>query len=125
MCEAGRILHHLRNNIGDERNLVLFIGFQAENTLGRRIADGNPVVRIFGEEQAVRAEVQRLDAFSAHADSEELIHFVRTLVRQSPALRKIFVVHGEPDQSAALAGRIEYETGLKPAVPVRGETFEI
>jgi len=125
MCEAGRILHHLRNNVGDKRNLILFIGFQAENTLGRRLVDHQPVVRIFGEEQVVRAEVERLDAFSAHADSAELINFVQLVVHRSRDLRRIFIVHGEPDQSAALADRIAYETGIKAVIPQRGEAFDI
>ena len=125
MCEAGRILHHLRNNIGDERNLVLFIGFQGENTLGRRLVDHQPVVRIFGEEHLVRAEVVRLDAFSAHADGDELTNFARLVGQKSPDLRHIFIVHGEPDQSTALADRLNYETGIKPIIPQRGEGFEI
>lgn len=125
MCEAGRILHHLRNNVGDERNLVLFIGFQAQSTLGRRLADHNSVVRIFGEEHVVRAEVAQLDAFSAHADSEELSNFIQLVTHQSRDLRNIFIVHGEPDQSAALADRVKYETGIQCTIPQQGEAFTV
>jgi metallo-beta-lactamase family protein len=100
MCEAGRILHHLKNNIEDPRNLILIVGFQAENTLGRRLAERRPEVRIFGESYRLRAEVEVMDAFSAHADAKELVEFVQALNNQKP-LGRVFVVHGEEEQCVA------------------------
>jgi len=94
MAEAGRILHHLKNNIEDERNTILFIGYQAENTLGRRIKDGARKVRIFDNEYVVRAHVESIEGYSAHADRDDLLAYVDAVARTSE-LRGIFVVHGE------------------------------
>ena len=102
MCEAGRILHHLRNNISDPRNTVLFVSFQAEHTLGRKIKDGWDVVPILGDKHQVRAQVESIDAYSAHADSDELLSYVRH-VRDNGRLKRVFVVHGNPEASQALA----------------------
>jgi metallo-beta-lactamase family protein len=100
MCEAGRILHHLVHGIGDERNTVLIVGFMAQNTLGRALADKLPEVRIFGERHTVRAKVKILNAFSAHADYGEIGDYVQRLDRTR--LKGIFLVHGEPSAQAAL-----------------------
>ncbi len=100
MCEAGRILHHLRNNISDPRNTVLITGYQAENTLGRKILERHAEVPIFGEPHAMRAEVAVLDELSGHADQGELIEWMRPL---TPTLKKVFLVHGDPGQGAALS----------------------
>jgi metallo-beta-lactamase family protein len=118
MCEAGRILHHLRNGIEDARNTVLIIGFQAKNTLGRKIAEREPVVRIFGMERPLEAEVVVMDAFSAHADRDDLLGFV-TGCRSS--LRKVFLVHGEEEQMLPLQKRLT-EMGIPEVhVPMLGE----
>jgi metallo-beta-lactamase family protein len=122
MCEGGRILHHLRHGIGDPRNTVLFVGFQAEGTLGRRIRDGNAVVNIFGEPYDVKAEVVPLDGFSAHADQRELLDWVGCL---QPAPRRIFLVHGEPGPAETLAGLLRTRTGAEVHVPHRGEEFDL
>lgn len=103
MAEAGRIRHHLKNNIGDERNTILMVGFCAEHTLGARIIAGDKAVRIFGEEHEVKARVEVMSAFSAHADRSELHDFAR---KATGPLRDICVVHGEPDQSHALAAAL-------------------
>ncbi|OGB91662.1 MAG: MBL fold metallo-hydrolase [candidate division NC10 bacterium RIFCSPLOWO2_02_FULL_66_22] len=103
MCEAGRILHHLRNSIQDARNTILIIGFQAKNTLGRKIVERQPVVRIFGVERSLEAEVVVMDAFSAHADREDLLAFV-TGCRSN--LRRVFLVHGEEEQMLPLVERL-------------------
>src|SRR4029077_15233644 len=79
MCEAGRILHHLKNNIGDPRNTVLITGYQAENTLGRKIEQQYEEVPIFGEPMRLRAEVQRLDALSGHADRDEMLTWLKPI----------------------------------------------
>ena len=120
MCEGGRILHHLRNNISDPRNTVLITGFQAENTLGRKILNGDREVPIFGEPVQLRAEVVSLNELSGHADQRELIEWMRPL---APRLKKVFLVHGEPSQSAALAEVIRQEFHLDVQVPSRGHTF--
>jgi metallo-beta-lactamase family protein len=120
MCEGGRILHHLRNNIEDPRNTVLITGFQAENTLGRKILNGDHEVPIFGEPMALRAEVVSLDELSGHADQRELIEWMRPLV---PRLKKVFLVHGEPAAGAALAEVIRKEFHVDVQQPSRGHSF--
>lgn len=95
MCEAGRILHHLKNNIEDERNTILIVGFMAAHTLGRRIADRDPEVKIFGQPYSLKAEVKILNTFSAHADYKETLKYVGKL--NMDRLKKIFLVHGEDD----------------------------
>jgi metallo-beta-lactamase family protein len=122
MCEGGRILHHLRHGIGDTRNSVLFVGFQAEGTLGRRIHDGAQVVNVFGEPHDVRAEIVSLDGFSAHADQRELLAWVGCL---KPAPRQIFLVHGELEPAETLAGLLRERIGAEVHVPQRGEEFEL
>ncbi len=122
MCEAGRILHHLRNNIADPRNTVLITGFQGENTLGRKIVDKMPEVPIFGEPVRLRAEVAKLNELSGHADQRELIAWMRPLV---PTLKKVFLVHGEPSQSRALKAAIEQIHGVEAVIPSRGESFAL
>jgi metallo-beta-lactamase family protein len=122
MCEAGRILHHLRNNIGDSRNTVLLTGYQAENTLGRKLRDGWKSVRIFGIPEQVEAEVASLDELSAHADGEELLGWMKPMV---PRLKKVFLVHGEPSQSAALADAIRGRYGVDAIPAAPGLTFEL
>ncbi|MEM9018596.1 MAG: MBL fold metallo-hydrolase [Verrucomicrobiota bacterium] len=103
MCEAGRILHHLRNNIGDSRNTVLFVGYCAQQTLGWKIREGWDEVPILGDKFDVRANIEILDSFSGHADQSELLdYFDRMKGRKS----NVFLVHGEPEQSAALESRL-------------------
>jgi metallo-beta-lactamase family protein len=122
MCEAGRILHHLRNNIEDPRNTVLITGFQAEHTLGRKILEKRAEVPIFGEPVPLRAEVCSLDELSAHADQKELIDWLRPIAQ---GLKKVFLVHGETAQGAALAQLITHEYGVEAVQPARGDSFEL
>lgn len=123
MCEAGRVLHHLKNNIGDERNTVLFVGFAAERTLGARLMAGEKVAKIFGEEYDVKAQVETISAFSAHADRSELLDFAR---RATGPLKHILVIHGEPDQSNALAaGLRELHPGAQVQVPALNDCLEL
>lgn len=100
MCEYGRILHHLKNNVEDARNTILIVGFQAEDTLGRRLVDGDKQVKIFGEEYDRRAKVEIINGYSAHADRNELLAYIGQLDRGR--LRRAFVVHGEGEQSEGL-----------------------
>ena len=120
MCEAGRILHHLRNTIEDPRNTVLITGFQAEHTLGRKILERQHEVPIFGELVRLRAEVRSLEELSGHADQKELIEWMRPIAK---GLKKVFLVHGEPAQGAALAQVIHCEYGIETVQPSRGDSF--
>jgi len=122
MCEAGRILHHLRNNIEDHRNTILITGFQAENTLGRKLVEKWPEVKIFGEPMRVRAEVKSLQALSAHADQRELLAWIKPL---AGTLKKVFLVHGEPEGAGALQAAIQKEYGIETVLPGWGESFEL
>ena len=122
MCEAGRILHHLRNNIEDPRNTGLITGFQAEHTLGRKILEGHSEVPVFGEPLRLRAEVASLEELSGHADQRELIEWMRPI---GHGLKKVFLVHGEPKQGAALAQVIRKEFGIEAVQPARGESFNL
>ena len=110
MMEGGRILHHLRNNIEDPRNLILVVGYQAAHTLGRRLVEGRDVVKIFGEEHRRRAEVVVMNEFSAHADRNEIIRWVNAF-RRKPS--RAFVVHGEESQSLPLAERLRADVGIR------------
>jgi len=118
MAEAGRIRHHLKNNIGDPNNLILFIGYCAEHTLGAQILAGQKSVNIFGEPQTVRARVCSLDAFSGHADKNELSRYVTALTGN---VRKIAVIHGEESQSLAFAETLR---ALKPQADVLVPTYQ-
>lgn len=120
MCEAGRILHHLRNNIADSRNTVLITGFQAENTLGRKIVEGQREVPIFGDPIPLRAEVVKLNELSGHADQRELIDWMRPA---AAGLKKVFLVHGEQSQQRALARVIEETYRIPVTIPARGDSF--
>jgi metallo-beta-lactamase family protein len=124
MCEGGRILHHLKHGLGDARNTVMFVGFQAEGTLGRKIADGAPEVRIFGEEIRIRATIKVVSGYSAHADRDELLRWGKTAAQQSK-LRRSFLVHGEPEPLFALAAGLR-DAGLQHVeVPERGQVFDL
>ncbi len=122
MAESGRILHHLAQHIGDHRNLVLFVGFQAEHTLGRRIRDGHTPVKIFGEATERRCEVATIDGYSAHADRDELRAWVR---RIGGPIRRAFVVHGEEGPAAAMAAILREEGVGEAVVPGHGQSFDL
>ncbi|MEK7667866.1 MAG: MBL fold metallo-hydrolase [Gemmatimonadota bacterium] len=122
MAESGRILHHLRNGIGDHRNLVLFVGFQASYTLGYRLQSGSREVRIYGEEVACRAEVASIGGYSAHADRNELRKWVEGL-GEPP--RRAFVVHGETEQAEAMAGLLGECRVADVGIARLGQTVEL
>ena len=106
MCMGGRIQHHLLQRLPDHRNLVLFIGFQAVGTRGRQIKDGEQQVKIFGQVVPVRAQTAALEQFSDHADTAELLEWLRTF-KKVPEVT--YLVHGEPDSARALKQAIEAE----------------
>jgi metallo-beta-lactamase family protein len=97
MAEGGRILHHLRNNIENPKNMVLFVGYAAQETLARKMMDGARTVKIFGEEHTVRCKIKTMDAFSAHADSKDLLNYVS--MTPPKKLKNVILMHGEKDQS--------------------------
>ena len=121
MCEAGRVVHHLRNAITEPRNTVLLTGFQAENTLGRKILDKWPEVPIFGEMFRLRAEVAKINELSGHADQRELIEWLRPI---AGGLKKIFLVHGEARQQAAFKIVVEATYDVEVVIPSRGDAFK-
>ena len=123
MCEAGRIRHHLKNNIGDPANLILFIGYCAEHTLGAQIMAGQNPVNIFGEPCEVRARIASIDAYSGHADKNELRRYVEAVKGN---LKRISVIHGEEEQSLAFAGALRgLKPGVETVVPSRGDVLKI
>ena len=124
MAENGRILHHLKHNIEDPDSTILIVGFQAQNTLGRRLKDGEHVVRIFDEEHRVRARVASIDGFSAHADQAELLRWMQHFDRSK--LGQVFVVHGEQASSFTFAEKLRGPGGVRDlAVPEHGQSFEL
>lgn len=124
MMEHGRILHHLKNNVEDARNTVLIVGWQAPNTLGRRLVEGEHEVRIFGEEYTARAEVVVLNGFSGHADHNGLIAWAEGFREQRPD--RVFLVHGEPDAAGALRKGLTDDAGYRQVdIPRLNQEFEI
>ncbi|HTC87513.1 MAG TPA: MBL fold metallo-hydrolase [Bryobacteraceae bacterium] len=122
MCEGGRILHHLKNNIGDPRNTILLTGYQAEYTLGRKIQEQREEVPVFGDLMPLRAEVQELDALSGHADRDEMLAWLKPI---AGGLKKVFLVHGEPEQQTAFVAAIRERYGLEVLAPQRGQSFSL
>lgn len=122
MCEFGRVLHHLRNNIENPANMILIVGYQAENTLGRKLVEGQKSVKIFGETKRVKARVEVVDAFSGHGDRSDLIDYVSHIQN----LKKVFLVHGEESQGLTFAQILK---DIKPEaevyVPHLGEGFDL
>jgi metallo-beta-lactamase family protein len=121
MCEHGRILHHLAHHAPDPRNALLFVGYQAEHTLGRRLVEGRRQVRVLGRDLEVKAEVIRMDGLSAHADRKGLRDFILATAK---TLRDAFVVHGEPAPAESFAGWIRESTGARTLIPALGEPVE-
>jgi metallo-beta-lactamase family protein len=121
MCEAGRILHHLRNNCEDPKNTILIVGFQGQHTLGRRIVERRPRIRILGVERDLRAQVTVMNAFSAHADKNDLLAYATGCAKDA---KQVFLIHGEEDQQEPLAANLR-AAGLKAAIPAPGTEVEL
>jgi metallo-beta-lactamase family protein len=122
MCEGGRILHHLRNNIGKDNTIVLLVGYQAQGTLGRRLAEGAKKVKIFGLEHGVRASVRMNHNLSSHADQEDLKWFIRGL---APRPKNIFLVHGDVKQRQDLSDQLKVLGIDRVETPRFGEEYEL
>ncbi len=123
MCEGGRILHHLQNNIGDPRNIILIVGYQAEGTLGRRIVELQSPLRIFGEEYALQARVHTINALSAHADRSALRAWVRAM-NPDRRVRHTFAVHGELEKVQAMCQILREEGYRNPHAPMPGMVYK-
>ena len=122
MCEVGRIKHHLKHHLWDPNSTVLFVGYQAPGTLGRRIVDGEKVVRIFGEEIAVNARIEYIEGYSGHADQEWLMNFIYSFITKP---KHVFLVHGEPNGQEILKAKIEEEAKLPVIIPEYGQTYTL
>lgn len=122
MCEVGRIKHHLKHNIWNPKNTILFVGYQAMGTLGRKIVDGAKTIKIFGEEVAVNARVEYIEGYSGHADQEGLLNFIYSFIKKPS---HIFLVHGEEEGQKVLKNKIEETTQLPVTIPDYGETYEL
>ncbi|OGH00899.1 MAG: MBL fold metallo-hydrolase [Candidatus Lambdaproteobacteria bacterium RIFOXYD1_FULL_56_27] len=122
MAEGGRILHHLKNNIENPKNLILFVGYSAKNTLARKIMDGEKRVKIFGEEHEVRAQIAHMDTFSAHGDRHNILDYVD--FSDPKHLKKIFLVHGEPEQANSLIDAFRSKGFMDVCYPAPGEEHE-
>ena len=122
MCEVGRIKHHLKHHLWDPNSTVLFVGYQAPGTLGRRIVDGEKVVRIFGEEIAVNARIEYIEGYSGHADQEWLMNFIYSFITKP---KHVFLVHGEPNGQEILKAKIEEEAKLPVTIPEYGQTYTL
>ncbi|MBC8218407.1 MAG: MBL fold metallo-hydrolase [Planctomycetes bacterium] len=120
MCTGGRVKHHLVNNITDPKNTIMFVGYQASGTLGRRIVNGEKEVRILGREYPVKAKIAKIGGFSAHADKEELLNWLREL-KKPP--RTLFVVHGEESSAKHFGDYVRKETGWNVEVPAYQDEF--
>jgi metallo-beta-lactamase family protein len=125
MCEAGRIRHHLRHHIGKRQSGILFTGYQAAGTLGRRIVDGARSIRLFGETLQVQASIHTLGGLSAHAGQDSLMRWLRG---DGPPLRKpeaVFIAHGEPEAAHAFSARIARELRWSPTIAVPDVAYDI
>jgi len=122
MCEVGRILHHLKNNIENPQNTILIVGYQAAHTLGRRLVEKAKEVKIFGEMYQVRAKVKVLNGFSSHANAAELLKAITPLAGR---VRQVFLVHGEPDQAGALAASLAQNGVPSVTIPEPGQSVRM
>jgi metallo-beta-lactamase family protein len=122
MCEAGRILHHLKNNIEDDNNTICVVGFMAQHTLGRRIVERRREVKIFGRMYPLMARVEILNGFSAHADADDLLRLLGPIC---PDLKGAFVVHGEGPQPLAMRNLLRKAGAKNVQIPCPGETFPL
>ena len=122
MCEVGRIKHHLKHNLWDPKNTIVFVGYQAQGTLGRSIVDGAKKVKIFGEEIAVNARIEYIEGYSGHADQEWLLNYVYSFINKP---RHIFLVHGEKEGQVVLKEKLLENTIIPVTIPDFGDVYEL
>ncbi|HTY35690.1 MAG TPA: MBL fold metallo-hydrolase [Bacteroidota bacterium] len=123
MCEGGRILHHLANNITNPKHTILVIGFMAEHTLGRKIVERQPQVRIYGDLYPLKSEVAILNSFSAHAGQDDLVSYAESLDKSR--VKQTFLVHGEVAQAQVLSDKLKASGFASVSIPARGDSAEI
>ncbi|HEY2849439.1 MAG TPA: MBL fold metallo-hydrolase, partial [Gemmatimonadaceae bacterium] len=124
MAESGRILHHLANGAPNPRNTILVVGFMAEGTLGRKIVEKQQTIRVYGEDVPLRARVEVINGYSAHADRGELRSWIDAVRAQSPALGTVWLVHGEPEAQDAFAATLN-AAGYRTNCPIPGATAAV
>jgi metallo-beta-lactamase family protein len=122
MLTAGRVLHHLRRLIGNPRHLVLLVGFQAAGTRGRQLLEGQPRIRMYGEDYAVRCRTVAIHGLSAHGDRSELLRWIRSA---GSLPKQIYLTHGEPESAFAFQQQLQTELGVRVGVPELGEVVEV
>lgn len=122
MCDVGRIKHHLKHNLWNTNNTILFVGYQAPGTLGRKIVEGAKRVKIFGEEIAINAKIEYIEGYSGHADQEWLLNFIYSFI-QKP--KQIILVHGEKNSQKELGEKILEETNIPVTIPKYGEIYTL
>ncbi len=122
MCEAGRIKHHLKHNLWRKESTILFVGYQAQGTLGRKLIDGAKKVKIFGEEISVNARIEMIEGFSGHADKDGLLNWIQAFYKKPS---KIFIVHGEEESMTSFAREINDRFNIDTIIPEKGESFVI
>lgn len=122
MCDAGRIRHHLRHNLGKGKTLLLIVGFQAKESLGRRLLDGVNPIKLMGESIYVRAKIASLEGFSAHADQDDLLRWLEPLARHKS---RVILTHGEPEQLNGMSEELEARYSLSAEIPAIGDVLEI
>lgn len=122
MCEVGRIKHHLKHNLWNPNSTILFVGYQAPGTLGRKLVDGEKKVKIFGEDIAVNARIEYIEGYSGHADQEWLMNFVYSFLKKP---KHIFLVHGEPEGQLVLKEKLENEAHIPVTIPSFGESYDL
>ncbi len=122
MCDVGRIKHHLKHNLWNSKNTILFVGYQAAGTLGRRIVEGAKKVKIFGEEIAVNARIEYIEGYSGHADQEWLMNFIYSFISKP---KQIILVHGEKESQEVLKEKILEETNIPVTIPKYGEIYKV
>ena len=122
MCEVGRIKHHLKHNLWNPKSTILFVGYQAQGTLGRKIVDGAKQVRIFGEDITINSRIEYIEGYSGHADQEWLLNFVYSFHKKP---KTIFLVHGEPEGQLTLEQKLEETTRIPVIIPEYGEVYSL
>ena len=122
MCEVGRIKHHLKHHLWEPNSTILFVGYQAPGTLGRRLVEGEKMVKIFGEEIAVNARIEYIEGYSGHADQEWLLNFIYSFITKP---KHIFLVHGEPESQEVLKEKILETVGIPVTIPDYGQTYTL
>lgn len=121
MCEAGRIRHHLKHNLWRQECTVLFVGYQVEGTLGRKLLDGAKFVNLFGEEVRVRASIRTLDGISAHADRDQLVAWIAAMRKQP---KRVFVNHGADSVCDSFAATVSERLGIEASAPYSGDAYD-